>query len=78
MRWQGSKTFFKNVKGLGANHGLDRVFMTSVSSIVLNDVTSGANVFKNISWRTGMNDFCGFTHDVLFIQPIPLKGTTDN
>ncbi|MEM7531710.1 MAG: AAA family ATPase [Chloroflexota bacterium] len=55
------KTLFKNLKGSGSGDGLDRVFMTGVSPIVLSDVTSGANTFKNISWRKELNDLCGFT-----------------
>ncbi|MEM7538021.1 MAG: AAA family ATPase [Chloroflexota bacterium] len=55
------KTLFKNLKSAGSGDGLDRVFMTGVSPIVLSDVTSGANTFKNISWRQELNELCGFT-----------------
>ena len=55
------KTLFKNLKSAGSGDGLDRVFMTGVSPIVLSDVTSGANTFKNISWWQELNDLCGFT-----------------
>ena len=54
------KTLFKNVKGAGAGKGLDRVFMTGVSPIVMSDVTSGSNVTKDITWRPYFNDLCGF------------------
>lgn len=33
------KTFFKNLKSVGLGDVLDRIFMTGVSLIVLNDVT---------------------------------------
>ena len=55
------KTFFKNLKSAGSGDGLDRVFMTGVSPIVLNDVTSGANVFQDISWHPRVNELCGFS-----------------
>ncbi|MEM7539480.1 MAG: AAA family ATPase [Chloroflexota bacterium] len=59
------KTLFKNLKSAGSGDGLDRVFMTGVSPIVLSDVTSGANTFKNISWRRELNELCGFTQTEL-------------
>ncbi|MEM7133953.1 MAG: AAA family ATPase [Chloroflexota bacterium] len=55
------KTFFKNLKSAGSGDGLERIFMTGVSPIVLNDVTSGANVFQNITWEPEFNELCGFT-----------------
>jgi len=54
------KTLFKNLKSAGSGDGLDRVFVTGVSPIVLSDVTSGANTFKDITWRQNLNDLCGF------------------
>ena len=54
------KTLFKNLKTAGSGAGLDRVFMTGVSPIVMNDITSGANVTKNITWHPHLNDLCGF------------------
>ncbi|MEM7539084.1 MAG: AAA family ATPase, partial [Chloroflexota bacterium] len=59
------KTLFKNLKSAGSGDGLDRVFMTGVAPIVLSDVTSGANTFKNISWRRELNELCGFTETEL-------------
>ncbi|MEM7532301.1 MAG: AAA family ATPase [Chloroflexota bacterium] len=59
------KTLFKNLKSAGSGDGLDRVFMTGVSPIVLSDVTSGANTFQNISWRRELNELCGFTETEL-------------
>jgi hypothetical protein len=55
------KTFFKNVKSVMRGAGLDRVFITGVSPIVLSDVTSGYNIAKNMTWRRQFNDLCGFT-----------------
>ena len=55
------KTFFKNIKSVMRGAGLDRVFITGVSPIVLSDVTSGYNIAKNLTWRRHFNDLCGFT-----------------
>ena len=54
------KTLFKNVKSAGSGEGLDRVFMTGVSPIVMNDATSGANTVEGISWVPELYDLCGF------------------
>ncbi|MEZ4869042.1 MAG: AAA family ATPase [Caldilineaceae bacterium] len=54
------KTLFKNIKSAGAGEGLDRVFMTGVTPIVMNDMTSGANTTEDISWAAELNDLCGF------------------
>ncbi|KOR33470.1 ATPase AAA [Achromatium sp. WMS3] len=54
------KTVFKAVKGLSAGQGIDRVFITGVSPVVMSDISSGYNVSKNISLRPEYNDLCGF------------------
>lgn len=54
------KTIFKAIKSASAGQGLDRVFITGVSPIVLSDVTSGYNVAKNIYLEPKFNDLCGF------------------
>lgn len=41
--------------------GLDRVFITGVSPIVLSDMTSGYNVGKDLYLEPDFNDLCGFT-----------------
>jgi len=55
------KTFFKNVKSFASGDGLDKVFVTGVSPIVLNDVTSGSNTFQDLTWDMRLNELCGFT-----------------
>ncbi|MCP4696823.1 MAG: AAA family ATPase [Gammaproteobacteria bacterium] len=55
------KTFFKAVKESAEGGGLDRVFMTGVSPVVLSDMTSGYNVVKGIYQRPEYADLCGFT-----------------
>ena len=57
------KTLFKNVKMAGSGNGLDRVFMTGVSPIVMNDVTSGANVNEDVTWLPYFSDLCGFREE---------------
>ncbi|MFQ5614914.1 MAG: AAA family ATPase [Anaerolineales bacterium] len=54
------KTVFKVIKSAATGRGLDRVFITGVSPVVLSDATSGYNVAKNIYLRPKFNDLCGF------------------
>ncbi len=55
------KTVFKAVKSASAGRGLDRVFITGVSPVVLSDITSGYNIAKTISSEPEFNDLCGFS-----------------
>ena len=55
------KTVFKAVKAAAGGQGLDRVFITGVSPVVLSDMTSGYNVGENIYLDETFNDLCGFT-----------------
>ena len=55
------KTIFKAVKAAASGRGLDRVFITGVSPVVLSDMTSGYNVGENIYLEAIFNDLCGFT-----------------
>ncbi|RKT46135.1 AAA family ATPase [Thiocapsa rosea] len=55
------KTVFKAVKAAAGGLGLDRVFITGVSPVVLSDMTSGYNVGENIYLDATFNDLCGFT-----------------
>lgn len=57
------KTLFKNIKSAGSGEGLDRVFMTGVAPIVMNDISSGNNVTKNVTWHPALNDLCGFRQE---------------
>lgn len=54
------KTLFKVVKSAAAGRGLERVFITGVSPVVLSDATSGYNVAKHISFEPALHDLCGF------------------
>ncbi len=55
------KYLFKWVKGLMAGAGLDRLFITGVSPMVMSDVTSGMNVADNVYLASRLNKLCGFT-----------------
>ena len=54
------KTLFKAIKDAAEGRGLDRVFITGVSPVVLADITSGYNVVKDISREPYYADLCGF------------------
>jgi len=55
------KTFFKAVKDGAEGRGIDRVFLTGVSPVVLSDITSGYNVAVSLSLRPEFHHLCGFT-----------------
>nr|VFK27241.1 MAG: Predicted AAA-ATPase [Candidatus Kentron sp. MB]VFK31079.1 MAG: Predicted AAA-ATPase [Candidatus Kentron sp. MB]VFK75509.1 MAG: Predicted AAA-ATPase [Candidatus Kentron sp. MB] len=57
------KVFFKTVKASAEGRGLDRVFITGVSPIVMSDITSGYNVVKSITHLDEYHDLCGFTQE---------------
>ncbi len=55
------KTVFKAVKAAAGGLGLDRVFITGVSPVVLSDMTSGYNVGEDIYLLPQFSDLCGFS-----------------
>ncbi len=55
------KTVFKLVKFALGGRGLERVFMTGVSPVLSNDLTSGFNIVKNITLEPDLHMMCGFT-----------------
>ncbi|QEP45055.1 AAA family ATPase [Ectothiorhodospiraceae bacterium BW-2] len=57
------KTVFKVVKASAEGSGLERVFLTGVSPLVMSDITSGYNVVENISHFAEFNRLCGFERD---------------
>ncbi len=59
------RNFFATLK-VGAEQnrgGLERMFITGVSPITMDDVTSGFNIGKNISLHSEFNDMLGFTEE---------------
>jgi len=68
------KTVFKNIKSAAGGLGLERVFITGVSPVVMSDMTSGYNVAINIYFDPEFNDLCGFTEpevEGLVVQCLP-------
>ena len=57
------RNFFAALKGGAGRGGLERLFITGVSPITLDDVTSGFNIGKNISLQPEFNAVLGFTED---------------
>ena len=57
------RNFFATLKGGTEQRsgGLERMFITGVSPITMDDVTSGFNIGKNISLEPEFNDMLGFT-----------------
>ncbi|KPA12549.1 hypothetical protein MHK_007241, partial [Candidatus Magnetomorum sp. HK-1] len=55
--------FFNLLKGLTSMpfSGLDKLFITGVSPVTMDDVTSGFNIGTNISLEANINEFIGFT-----------------
>ncbi|MCP4660218.1 MAG: AAA family ATPase [bacterium] len=57
------KYLFKWVKGLMAGAGLERLFITGVSPLVMSDITSGMNIADNVYLIPELNTLCGFTDE---------------
>jgi hypothetical protein len=54
------KAIFKTVKSASSGRGLERVFITGVSPVLMTDITSAYNVAENIYLLPVFNDLCGF------------------
>jgi len=54
------KTVFKAVKDGTGGLGIDRVFITGVSPVVMSDITSGFNIGENVYLNPELNALCGF------------------
>ena len=54
------KTFFRAVKSASSGKGLERVFITGTSPILMSDMTTAYNVAENIYFKSKFNDLCGF------------------
>ena len=57
------RSFFATLKGgtERSGGGIDRLFITGVSPVTMDDVTSGFNIGKNISLHPDFNEMVGFT-----------------
>ena len=54
------KTLFRAVKSASSGQGLERVFITGATPILVSDMTTAYNVAKNIYFEPEFNDLCGF------------------
>ena len=54
------RTFFDTIKA-GTDSSIERVFITGVSPVTLDDLTSGFNIGTNYSLAYGFNEMVGFT-----------------
>ncbi|NJL27976.1 MAG: AAA family ATPase, partial [Thermoanaerobaculia bacterium] len=59
------KHVMKWVKAATEGEGLERLFITGVTPVALNDLTSGLNIVKNVSQARALNALCGFTEHEL-------------
>ncbi|MCP4217456.1 MAG: AAA family ATPase, partial [bacterium] len=59
------RSFFNVLKAAatGMDSPVKRLFITGVSPVTLDDVTSGFNIGKNVSLNPALNDMLGFTRD---------------
>src|SRR5579871_4330748 len=56
------REFWSNVKaGKGKFYGIDKVYMTGVTPLLLSDLTSGANEQEHISFDHRFSTMCGLT-----------------
>ena len=55
------RDFFAALKAGTESGNLERLFITGVSAVTMDDVTSGFNIGTNISFRAKYNDMVGFT-----------------
>ena len=59
------RSFFAAIKSLTQSGTIDRIFITGVTPLVMNDVTSGFNIGKNISLRPEFSNMVGVTEQEL-------------
>ncbi len=59
------KALFRAVKSASSGGGLERVFITGVSPVLMSDITSAYNVAENIYLQAKFNDLCGFRESEL-------------
>ncbi len=54
------RDFYETLK-IGTSDVLDRIFITGISSVMLDDLTSGFNIATNLSLKRAYNEMMGFT-----------------
>ena len=60
------KTFYSAIKN-HAKNTIAKTFITGVSSVSLDSLTSGFNIARNVTSRASLNEYAGFTEDELNI-----------
>jgi len=56
------RDFYEALK-IGTGSSIDRIFITGLSPIMLDDMTSGFNIATNLTTNLAMNELLGFTED---------------
>ena len=57
------RSFFATLKAGTENGSVERLFVTGVSPVTMDDVTSGFNIGANLSLRPEFNELLGFTEE---------------
>ncbi|WP_337750138.1 AAA family ATPase [Segatella sp.] len=76
------RQFFNTIKGTAGNT-LGRVFVTGVSPVTMDDLTSGFNIGTNYSLSSDFNEMAGFTEEEVremldyYGSVLPFNHTTD-
>lgn len=68
------RDFYETLK-IGTESVVDRIFITGVSPVMLDDLTSGFNIAMNVTMKPSLNEMLGFTEDELnpVIEKLALK-----
>ena len=66
------RAFYENIKSAVGRGIVDRFFITGVTSLALDSMTSGFNIAKNLSHRKEFNQAIGFSNDEVktIVQPL--------
>jgi hypothetical protein len=59
------RDFYENLKA-GTKDAVRRIFITGASPVMINDLTSGFNITKNITMSPHYNEMLGFTLDEVY------------
>jgi len=57
------KELMKAIKAATQGQGLERLFVTGVTPVVMSDLSSGMNIFTDVFARPELNTLCGFRHE---------------
>ena len=73
------RSFYETIKTATQRGIVDRLFITGVTPIMLDSMTSGFNIVENLSLQEDFNEAIGFTHDEVaeLLQPLANTCQTD-